>query len=62
MVIHPCAKYGRSMSNLKKLWVGHESAETDGQTDGQTDRVIPIYPPELRSRGVKKQAFPPIFF
>ena len=49
---------------IKKLWAGHESAQTDGQTDGQTDRqtdrrtdrrtdrVISIYPPELRSRGV----------
>ena len=23
---------------IKKLWAGHESAQTDGQTDGQTDR------------------------
>ena len=53
---------------IKKLWAGHESAQTDGQTDGQadgqtdgqtdgrtdrrTDKVISIYPPELRSRGV----------
>ena len=26
---------------IKKLWPGHESAQTDGQT------VIPIYPPKL---------------
>ena len=38
MVIHPCAKYGKPKSNQKKLWAGHESAQTDGQTDGQTDR------------------------
>ena len=38
--------------SLKKLCAGHEYAQTDGQTDGQTDRVIPIYPLELRSRGV----------
>ena len=24
---------------IKKLWAGHESAQTDRQTDGQTDRV-----------------------
>ena len=42
----------------KKLWAGHESAQTDGQTDGQIDEqtdgqtVISIYPPELRLRGV----------
>ena len=52
MVIHPCAKYGKPMSTIKKLWAGHESAQTDGQTDRRTDRVIPIYPPEFRSRGV----------
>ena len=23
---------------IKKLWAGHESAQTDGQTDGRTDR------------------------
>ena len=46
MVINPCAKYGKPMSNHKKVM------GTDGQTDGQTDRVIYIYPPELRSRGV----------
>ena len=34
---------------IKKLWAGNESAQTDGQIDG--DRVIPIYPPELRLRG-----------
>ena len=52
MVIHPCAKYGKPISNQKKLWAGRESAQTDEQTDGQTDRriyrVILIYPPELR--------------
>ena len=37
----------------KKLLGGHDSLQTDGQTDRQTQtgRVIPIYPPELRSRG-----------
>ena len=98
MVIHPCAKYGRPMSNqkkvmgrtrkhvknpinltlrskfkvvsgfmnvrdtsshgdtpnlvsqcqtIKKLWAGHESAQTDGQTEW-----FLYTPPELRSRGV----------
>jgi hypothetical protein len=27
-------------------------SQTDGQTEGRTDKVIPIYPPELRSWGV----------
>ena len=50
----------------EKLWARREFAQqtdrgtmdrqTDGQTDRQkdrqTDRVIPIYPPELHSRGV----------
>ena len=40
MVIHPCAKYGKTMLNQKKLWAGHESA----RTDRRTDRVIPITP------------------
>ena len=53
MVIHPCAKYGKPMSNQKKLLAGHESAQTDEQTDRQSDRVIPISPPELHSRGYK---------
>ena len=46
MVIHPCAKYGKPMSN-------HKKADTNlhGQTDRRTDRVIPICPPELCSRG-----------
>ena len=48
MGIHPCDKYGKPMSNQKKLWAGHESAQTDG--DGQTDRDISIYPHKLRSR------------
>ena len=26
--------------------------QMDGQTDRQTHRVIPIYPPELRSQGL----------
>ena len=39
MVIHLCAKFGKPMSNQKKLWAGHESAQTDRQT----------YPTELRS-------------
>ena len=60
MLINLCAKYGKPMSIKKKLWAGHESAQTDRQTDRQTDeqkdrrtdRVIPIYPPELHSWGV----------
>ena len=28
-----CTKYGKPMSNQKKLWAGHESAQTDGQTE-----------------------------
>ena len=38
IVIHPCAKYGKPMSNQKHLLAGHESAPTDRQTDIQTDR------------------------
>ena len=41
MVIHPCAKYGKSMSNHKKV-MGRTrictDRRTDRQTDGQTDR------------------------
>ena len=60
MVMHQCDKYGKPMSNQKKLWTGHESAQTDGQTDRktdkqtdrQTDRQNDFYiTPELRSRG-----------
>ena len=47
MVIHPCAKYGKPMSNHKKVM-----GRTRICTDRRTDRVISIYPPELRSRGV----------
>ena len=32
------------MLHQKKLWVGHESAQTGGQTDRRRERVIPIYP------------------
>ena len=46
---------------IKKLWAGHESAQTDGQTDGrkdgrtdgQTDRVISIYPLNFVRGGYK---------
>ena len=35
---------------IKKLWAGHETAQTDGQTDGQTDRESDFYiPPEHES-------------
>ena len=37
MVIHPCAKNCKQMSNHKKLWTGHETAQTDGLTDRHTD-------------------------
>ena len=52
MVMHPCAKYGKPMSNQKKV-IGRTRLITDRWTDRQTQtgRVIPIYPPELRSRG-----------
>ena len=37
---------------IKKLWAGHESAQTDGQTDRRTDRQSDFYiPTELRSVG-----------
>ena len=48
MVIHTCAKY---VKPKKKLWVGHESA----QTDGQTVRVIPIYPLNFVHGGYKNE-------
>ena len=52
MMIHPCAKCGKPMSNQKKLLAGHESVQTDGQTDGQ-DSVIPIYPLNFVRGGIK---------
>ena len=54
MVIYPCAKYVKPMSNQKKLWAGHESAQTDGRTDGQTDRQISIYPMNFVRGGYNK--------
>ena len=48
MVIHPCAKY---VKPKKKLWVGHESA----QTNGQTVRVLPIYPLNFVHGGYKNE-------
>ena len=53
--IHPCTKFGKPLSK-KKIRTGHETAQTDGQTNGRTDRVIPIYPPKLLSRGYKNIA------
>ena len=44
MVIHPCAKYGKPMSNQKKV-IDRTRICTDRQTDGQTEWF-------LRSRGV----------
>ena len=41
-----CAKYGKPMSNQKKVM-----GRTRICTDRRTDRVIPIYPLELSSRG-----------
>ena len=40
MVIHPCAKYDKpcNVKPKKKLWAGHEYAQTDGQTDVWIDR------------------------
>ena len=49
MLIHPCAKYGMQVSNHKKVM-----GRTQICTDRRTDRVIPIYPPELCSRGYNK--------
>ena len=47
MVINPCAKYGKPISNHKKV-MGRTRIRTDRQTDRQTgirtDRVIPLYP------------------
>ena len=52
MGINLCDKYGKPMSNQKKLWAGHESALTDRQTDGQTEWFLYTPPPpELRSGG-----------
>ena len=72
MVIHPCAKYGKPMSIGRtrictdiRTKDGRIDRQTDRQTDGrtdrqtkrQTDRVIPIPPPELCSRGYNRQNF-----
>ena len=66
IMIDPCAKCGKPMSNQNIVMVLTQintnrwterwedrwtDIQTDGQTDILTDRVIPIYPPELRSRG-----------
>jgi hypothetical protein len=40
---------------IQKLWTGHD-LQTDGRTEGRTDKVIPIYPSELRSWGVLWEA------
>ena len=42
------------ISKQTMLWAGHKSAQT-GRTDGE-QTVVPIYPPELCSRGDNKQA------
>ena len=42
MVIHPCAKYGKPMSNHKKV-MGRTQICTDRRTDRQTDRHTPLY-------------------
>ena len=49
LVIYPCAKYGKPMSNQKTLWATDRRAYrlTDRRTD--SDSYIP---PELRSRGL----------
>ena len=41
MVIHPCAKYGKPMSNHKKV-MGRTRICTDRRTDRRTGRVKPI--------------------
>ena len=51
MLIHPCAKYGKPMSNQ---FPSRTRICTDRRTDRRTDKVIPIYSRELRSRGYKK--------
>ena len=38
VLMHPCAKLGKPMSNPKKGWGGHEFAQTITQKDKQTDR------------------------
>ena len=50
ILIHPCAKYGKPMLNQKKVM-----GRTLICTDRRTDRVISIYPTELRLRGVWKR-------
>ena len=49
IVIHPCVKYGKTMSKQNKVM-----GRTRICTDRRTDKVISIYPPELHSRGYKK--------
>lgn len=49
MVIHLCKKCGIPMSQQKEV-TGRKRI----CTDGQADRVIRIYPPELRSHGYDK--------
>ena len=56
MVIHPCAKYGKPMSD-QKIVMGRTRICTDRWTDKWTDRVISIYPPELRSQGYNYTRF-----
>ena len=58
MNVHDISSLGdgpKPVSKQKKLQTAHESAQKDGQMDGHrwqtTDRVIPIYPTELPSRG-----------
>ena len=54
MAIHTCAKYGKPMSNNKKV-MGWTRICTERRTDRQTDSYIP--PPELRSRGYNNHWF-----
>ena len=52
MVIHPCVKYGKPMSNHKKV-MGRTRIFTDGRTDRQSDFYIP--PWTSFSGGIKKR-------
>ena len=47
------AKYGKPMSNHKKLWAGHESAQADRQTDGHSESYIPPWTGGIIIRNLK---------
>ena len=60
MVIHPCAKYGKPMSN-HKIVMGRTrictARRTDRQTYRRTDKVISIYPLNFVRRGYKNKIY-----